>query len=554
MTVSNSTSDPEKVAAIDPVVIDQDASSHDLGTGKVLSPANLDDQRYNTTKRGLRSRHAQMIALGGAIGTGLFVGTGQSLAIGGPAFLLVAFIIMTVLLYCVVTAITTVAAYLPVHGGTMSYYGYRYVSRSMGFALGYLYWYALGILIPYEITVAGLVINYWQNDINIAVWITVMLVPIIILNFLPVRVYGETEFWLAGTKVILILGLLCLSFILFWGGGPSRDRLGFRYWQNPGAAKELLTAGSTGYFVSFWKTLILSVFPFGFAPELLVVAAGEMESPRRNLPTASKRFFLRLVIFYCLSALAMGVICPSNDERLTNGGPGAAASPFVVAIADAGITVLPSIVNAVILLSAWSAGNSFLYISSRALYSLAVQGDAPRIFKTCNRWGVPYYAVAISTLFSGLAYLNVSSSGGVVFNWFISLTTTWIMVSWVCCCIIFLRFRRAAAVQNIELPYTSRIQPYGAYIAMARFTTLCLTNGFTTFWPQNWSASSFLTAYIGLPVFFGMYFVHRFMFWNDKWAWNPEEVDMHTGLQEIADAEKPSKVRKGLAKVLAIIE
>lgn len=461
---------------------------------------------------------------------------------------------MTVLLYCVVTAITTVAAYLPVHGGTMSYYGYRYVSRSMGFALGYLYWYALGILIPYEVTVAGLVINYWPNDINIAVWITVMLIPIIILNFLPVRVYGETEFWLAGTKVILILGLLCLSFILFWGGGPSHDRLGFRYWKNPGAANTLLASGSTGYFISFWKTLILSIFPFAFAPELLVVTGGEMESPRRNLPIASRRFFLRLVIFYCLSALAIGVTCPSNDKRLTSGGSGAGSSPFVAAIANAGIRVLPSIVNAVILLSAWSAGNSFLYISSRALYSLAVQGSAPQIFKTCNSWGVPYYAVSISALFSALAYLNVSSSGIVVFNWLINLTNTFGMISWICCCIIFLRFRNAAIVQNIDLPFTSRIQPYGTYIAMACFTILCLTNGFTTFWPQNWSASSFLTAYVGIPIFLSMYFIHRVVFWNDKWALGPEEVDMHTGLQEVIDAEKPRKVRKGLAKVLAIIE
>lgn len=484
----------------------------------------------------------------------LFVGTGQSLAIGGPAFLLVAFIIMTCLLYCVVTAITTVAAYLPVHGGTMSYYGYRYVSRSMGFALGYLYWYALGILIPYEVTVAAIVIDYWPNDVHIAVWLTIMLVVIIILNFLPVRVYGEVEFWFAGTKVILILGLLLLSFILFWGGGPSHDRLGFRYWNDPGAANVLLASGSTGYFISFCRTVILSIFPFGFAPELLVVTGGEMESPRRNLPIASKRFFLRLVIFYCLSALAIGVTCPSNDQRLTNGGPGAAASPFVVAIANAGIQVLPSIINAVILLSAWSAGNSFLYISSRALYSLAIQGDAPRIFKSCNRWGVPYYAVAASALFSGLAYLNVSSSGGEVFNWFISLINTWIMISWVCCCIIYLRFRKAATVQNVELPYKSWLQPYGAYLSLGVFSFLCLMNGFTVFWPQNWSASSFLTAYIGLPVFLTMYFGHRLVYRKEKWAWDPEEIDMHTGLREVAEAELPPKVRKGLAKILYIIE
>jgi amino acid transporter len=517
--------------------------------------AELLDERYRTTQRGLKSRHAQMIALGGTIGTGLFVGSGQTLATGGPAFILASYLIMTFLVYCVVTAMTEVATYMPIHGGTMSYYGYRYVSRSLGFALGYLYWYALGILVPYEITAAGLVINYWPNDINIAVWITIMLVVIVALNFLPVKYYGETEFWFAGTKVILMVGLLILAFILFWGGGPSHDRLGFRYWNHPGAANTLMVGGDTGRFVAFWETLVLSVFPFTFAPELLVVTGGEMESPRRNLPIAAKRYFYRLVIFYCLSVLAIGVICPSNDPRLTDGGAGAGSSPFVVAIANAGIPALPSIINAVIIVSAWSSGNSFLYISSRALYSLAVQGSAPRVFKRCNKWGVPYAAVACSSLFSALAYLNVASSGSKVFNWFMNLTNTWGMMSWICCMIIYFRFRKAIKAQGIESPYHNRLQPYGAWIALVMFTLLCLINGFTVFWPSEWSASSFLTAYVGIPIFFVMYFGHRIVFWHDKWAWDPAEIDMTTGMQEVMDAEKPVKQRKGfIGKLLMIIE
>lgn len=221
-----------------------------------------------------------------------------------------------------------------------------------------------------------------------------------------------------------MIGLLFLSVVLFFGGGPTHDRLGFRYWRDPGAAHPYIRPGDVGRFISFWQTLVLSVFPFTFAVELLVVTGGEMESPRRNLPIAAKRFFYRLVIFYVLSVFAIGVTCPSNDSRLTDGGQGAAASPFVVAIANAGIDTLPSIVNAVILLSAWSSGNSFLYISSRALYSLAVQGSAPRVFKSCNRWGVPYMAVGASSLFCGLAYLNAASSGATVFNWFVNLTNT----------------------------------------------------------------------------------------------------------------------------------
>lgn len=200
----------------------------------------------------------------------MFVGTGRTLALGGPAFILAGFIIVSFLIYCVVTAIVEVATYLPVHGASMAYYGHRYVSRSMGFALGWLYFYALGILVPYEITAAGLIIDYWPNPVNIGVWMTVMLVVIVGLNCLPVRYYGETEFWFAGTKVILMVGLLILSFILFWGGGPTRDRLGFRYWSDPGAAHAMIREGDIGRLISFWSTLVSCVFPFVFAPELII--------------------------------------------------------------------------------------------------------------------------------------------------------------------------------------------------------------------------------------------------------------------------------------------
>ena len=484
----------------------------------------------------------------------LFVSTGQTLALGGPAFILAAYVLLCAAVYCIVVAITEVASYLPVHGASMTYYANRYVSHSLGFALGWLYWYALGILVPYEITAAGLVIDFWPNDINIAVWITIMVVIIVGLNFLPVSFYGESEFWFAGLKVILMLGLLMVSFILFWGGGPSRDRLGFRYWQHPGAAKQILAGGSTGYFLCFWETVVLSAFSFVFAPELIIVTAGEMQSPRRNLPLAARRYFFRIIFFYIFGVLAMTVTCPSDASALTNGGAGAKSSPYVVAITSAGISTLPSIINAAILVSAWSSGNSWLYVASRSLYSLAVQGNAPRIFARCNRWGVPYFAVGVTSLFCTLAYLNVDSSGSEVFNWFINLTNSWGFISWICCSIVYFRFRKAAQVQGVQSPYHSRLQPYGAYFTVVFFTILCLTNGFTVFWKENWSVSSFLSAYIGIPIFLVMYLGHRCVFWKDSWARNPADVDMQTGLQEVLEAERPPVVRKGWKKIMLLVE
>ncbi|EPS31064.1 Proline-specific permease [Penicillium oxalicum] len=512
---------------------------------RTLVEADFLDDRYETTQRGLKNRHVQLMALGGTIGTGLFVGSGQSLATGGPASLLMGYLFISAMVYGLVTAIAEVGAYLPVHGGTMSYHGFRYVSRSMGFAMGYLYWYSLGILVPYEITAAGLVIGYWDTNatVSIAVWITIMMVVIVALNFLPVRFYGESEFWFSGIKIITLIGLLMVSFILFWGGGPSHQRLGFHYWKNPGSFNTYLVDGDVGRFVGLLKCTVSSAIAFIFAPELIIISGGEMESPRRNVPRAARRYIYRLVFFYIFAVLAIGVICPYNDPRLTVGNGTVKSSPFVVGIQNAGIPVLDHIVNAAVLTSAWSAGNSFLYMSSRSLYSLAVSGNAPSIFKACNRWGVPYYAVGASALFSCLAYLSVGTSSSVVFNWLVNFTNTSGFISWICCCIVFFRFRKAVAAQGIEQPYKSRLQPYGAYFGLGGAILMLLINGFTVFFPSEWSVSNFFTAYIGIPAFLVLYAGHRLVYWRDPWAWRPEEVDMHTGLQEIIEAEQPERPR-----------
>lgn len=480
-----------------------------------------------------------MIAIGGSIGTSLFVGSGQALAAGGPGFLFLSYCLTSILVYCIVTAVIEVCTYLPISGSSMAYYCSRYVSSSLGFALSWLYVYSFGILVAYEITAASIIINYWPNNIHIAIWITIMLVVIVALNFSPVGVYAETEFWFAGIKIILLIGLLILAFILMLGGGPDHDRLGFRYWNNPGATKEYLVDGAGGRFTAFLYVWVLAGFSFYFSPELIIQTGGEMRNPRKNLPIASRHFFYRLVFFYVLGTLAIGCTCISTAEGLTSGAGNANASPWVIAIRNAGISTLPSIVNAGILTSAWSAGNCYLYMSSRSLYSAAVAGNAPKIFTRCNRYGLPIYAVATTSLFSFLAYLNVASDAGVVFNWFISLTNTAGYTSWVVCAIIFLRFRKACIVQNISVPYRSKIQPYGAWIAMSCFLFLLLANGFTVFYPGRFTASGFLTTYLGIPIFLVLWLGHKFTIGRRKpWIYKPEDVDLISGLREVeADAE-----------------
>ena len=233
-------------------------------------------------------------------------------------------------------------------------------------------------------------IQFWNGaeGINVAAWISIIIVVVVALNVFVVAIYGEAEFIFASIKIITIVGLLIFAFIIDLGGGPTRDRLGFRYWKNPGAMKTYIADGDTGRFLGFFATLVNAAFAYS-GVEMVAVAAGESENPRRNIPKAVRRVFWRILFFYILGSLAIGVLIPYNEKRLVdaihNKAPGGAASPWVIAIYRASVPVLPSIVNAVIITSATSSANAFLYTGSRYLYALAQNGQAPRFFLTCSR-------------------------------------------------------------------------------------------------------------------------------------------------------------------------
>ncbi|ETS81098.1 hypothetical protein PFICI_06100 [Pestalotiopsis fici W106-1] len=476
------------------------------------------------THRGFKPRHAQMIAIGGAIGTSLFLGSGMVLRVGGPGFLLLSYALNCLIVYGIMTAIAEVATYSPVPGATMSYFADRYVSRSFGVALGYLYWYSLGILVPYELTATTLLMSYWNPTVSPALWMSIILLGIIIVNFLPVSYYGEVEFWSAGLKVLLIIGLICFSFILCVGGGPSHDRLGFRYWVTPGATKTYILEGGVGRLIACLQCFVLASFAFVLAPEQLIVTVGEMQSAEVNLPKASRRYFWRLLLLFIPTVVGIGVVCPSNAEDLDSSG--ASSSPFVIAIRIAGIPALDSIVNALVLSSAITAANAFLYSSSRNLYSLAVARNAPSIFRRCNKHGLPYISVATSALFGGLAYMSLSSTSLTVFNWLINLTNTSGYISWIGCSIIYFRFRKSCDYKEITPPYRSRLQPWAVYFSLFASLLLLFLNGFTVFFPSQWSYESFLTSYIGIPAFLAIYICHRCSTWNDPWLKAINDIEM----------------------------
>jgi amino acid transporter len=382
------------------------------------------------------------------------------------------------------------ATWLPLPGSIPQFCA-RYVDDALGFAVGWNVssspvifreqhwqnllqnWYSSAITLCAEISAAAVVIAYWEGaaDISVAAWISIIIVLVLCLNIFAIQIYGEAEFIFASVKIITIVGLLIMAFIVDLGGGPKHDRLGFRFWKKPGAMKEYASTGDAGRFLGLFSVLVNAAFSYG-GVELVAVAAGEAENPRKNIPKAVRRVFWRILFFYVLGSLAIGVLVASDDEHLLNaqdqGAPGAARSPWVIGIQNAGIPVLPSIINAVILTSASSSANAFLYTGSRYLFALAQNKQAPRFLLRCSKAGVPYWCVLITASISLLTYLSVREGGpALVFIWFQNLTTIAALFTWSSICVAYIRFHAALKAQGVDrntLVFKSPFQPYLAWI------------------------------------------------------------------------------------------
>ncbi|KAK3380967.1 amino acid permease/ SLC12A domain-containing protein [Podospora didyma] len=515
-------------------------------------------KEYGYVSRGLKSRHIQFIALGGTIGTGLFLGIGSALTRAGPLSVLLGYTFTGVAIFAMMQCLGEMATWLPLPGSIPQFCA-RYVDDALGFAVGWNNWYANSITICAEISAASVVIGYWEGaqGVNVAVWITIILIAIIFLNIFAVAIYGEAEFVFASVKIVTIVGLLIMAFIVDVGGNPRGVRYGFAFWKDPGAMLEYDAPGDLGRFLGLFSTLVNAAFSYG-GVELVAVAAGEAENPRKNIPKAVRRVFWRILFFYVLGSLAIGVLVSSTDDHLLSaqesGAPGAAQSPWVIGIQNAGITVLPSIINAVILTSASSSGNAFLYTGSRYLYALAQNRQAPRFFLTCSERGVPWIAVLSTAVIGLLTYLSVQGEGGAAeaFEWFQNITTIAGLFTWCSICIAYLGFYKALKAQGIDrdtLIFKSPFQPYTAWFALTYFAIIIIFNGFHVFIQGNWKTSSFIAAYIGIPIYFFLFFSWK-LIKKTKWK-SPAEADLFTGKAALdaEDAHWPEQIpRNALEK------
>ncbi|KAJ5698291.1 Arginine permease CAN1 [Penicillium macrosclerotiorum] len=485
-------------------------------------------------KRNLKSRHLQMIAIGGTIGTGLFIGSGKAVAHAGPVGALIAYIFVGTIVYSVMTSLGEIATYIPIPGAFTSYAA-RLIDPSLGFAMGWIYWFSWASTFALELTATGMIIQFWDSSIPIAIFIAIFWVMIIIFNMMPVGFYGEMEFWFSTIKVLTVIGFMIFAICMDAGVGKE-GYLGFRYWVHPGPFVPYLVENndSLAKFVGFWSVLIQAGFAYQ-GTELVGIAAGETENPRKTVPAAIRKTFYRIVFFFVLTIFFIGIVVPSNDDRLlASEGSGSDAnngnaSPFVIAARRAGVNVLPSIINAVLLTVVLSAANSNVYSGSRIVVGLAQEGFAPRIFKRTTKGGVPYLAVGFTALFGLLGFLNVSNAGSTVFNWLMQISGVAGFITWCSLNACHLAFQRALKARNISrdvLPYKAMWQPWFSWYGLFFNILIILTQGFDCF-IGGFDVQNFFIYYLSLILFVVLYIGHKVIF-RPAFV-KPLEADLDTG-------------------------
>ncbi|KAF2154125.1 AAT family amino acid transporter [Myriangium duriaei CBS 260.36] len=489
----------------------------------------------NELKKELKSRHMQMIAIGGAIGAGLFVGSGSALEHGGPASLLIGFLIIGTMLLFTVQALGELAVLYPVNGAFFTYVC-RFINESWGFAIGWDYAISWLTILPFEITAACITINFWPGGaaVNPAVWVTVFLVVLIGIQVFGVRGYGEVEFFLAIIKICACLGFIILAIVIDCGGVPtdSRGYIGASYWHHPGAFRH--------GFKGFCSVFVTASFAFG-GTELTGLCAAEAADPRKSIPLATKQVFWRISFFYILNLFLLGLIVPADNENLPNAsGANTKASPFVIAIKLAGIKGLPSVFNACITMAVISVANSCAYGSTRTIQALATRGMAPRFFSKIDKQGRPIWCVALQVVFGFLAYINSSHHSGDVFNWLLALSGLSYFFVWGSICLAHIRFRAAWKYNGRSLdliPYKAPFGVVGSAIGLGLNIMCLIAQFYVAVWPIGGGSGSslaiaFFQAYLAAPLVIVLY-----LFWK-VWArdWTlfvrVQDMDITTGLRE----------------------
>ncbi|KAL0576415.1 Amino-acid permease inda1 [Marasmius crinis-equi] len=521
-----------------------------------LTPEQLEKLRAEAPmlQQKMKPRHLNMIAVGGAIGTGLFVGSGSALRVGGPAGILLGWILIGMMMISVTQAIGEMSILYPLSGGFYMLAN-RFLDPGFAFAMGWNYYLQWACVLPLEITVAVTTVNYWPNTVGTAGWITVFWVAIIILSIFGTLGYAEEEFWASCLKIIVVTMFIIIALYEFLfstvcvlGGGPSsgqyNEYIGGRFWSNPGAWAH--------GFHGFCGVFVTAAFSFS-GTEVVGLAASETPNPRESMPTAVKGTFWRVTLIYVTSLLFIGLLVPYTEPRLF-GASDASASPFVIVLDNAKIKGLNHLVNATICVSVMSIAISCVYAGSRTLTALAETKFAPSIFTYIDKSSRPLWSLVATIAWAPIAYVGVSSSSDEVFAWLTAISGLSALFTWGSICLCHIRFRKAWVVQGHsleELPFRAFGGVWSSWFGIALVVIIFIAQFYVAAWPVpvdgpppsdvGERVAIFFKAYLAFPVLLLFWAVGRFAFGTKPLK--AHEIDLDTGRRSWFTVEQMREYR-----------
>ncbi|QIT16875.1 amino acid permease [Acinetobacter pittii] len=406
----------------------------------------------STLQRGLKNRHIQLIAMGGAIGTGLFLGSAQVIQSAGPSIIL-GYAIGGLIAFLIMRHLGEMIVEEPV-AGSFSHFAYKYWGKFPGFLTGWNYWILYVLVAMSELTAVAKYINYWWP--HIPAWTSVLFFFVVItaINLTNVKFYGESEFWLAIIKVAAVISMIVFGLYLLFTADVDSNISFSNLWSHGG----FFPNGFSGLFYM----LAFLMFAFG-GIELIGMAAAEAKDPKKTIPKAINQVVFRILIFYIGSLAILLSLVPWNQLDLG----GLDKSPFVMIFSQMGIGWAAHLLNFIILTAALSVYNSGMFANSRMLYSLAQQGNAPKVFAKTNKQGVPIPAVLLSALLIfGCVLLNYfvpeDALGHLMYVVVGALVLNWAMIS-----ITHLKYRRFVKHANIKTSFPALWSPFSNYLVLA---------------------------------------------------------------------------------------
>ncbi|WNP33541.1 phenylalanine transporter [Enterobacter kobei] len=402
-----------------------------------------------TLQRGLKNRHIQLIALGGAIGTGLFLGIGPAIQMAGPAVLL-GYALAGIIAFLIMRQLGEMVVEEPV-SGSFSHFAYKYWGPFAGFLSGWNYWVMFVLVGMAELTAAGIYMQFWLPDVPTWVWAAAFFILINAVNLVNVRLYGEMEFWFALIKVLAIIAMIGFGlWLLFSGTGGERAGIE-NLWQHG------------GFMATGWHGLILSLavimFSFG-GLELIGITAAEASSPETTIPKAVNQVVYRILLFYIGSLVVLLALYPWVDVK-------ANSSPFVMIFHEMDSNIVASALNFIILVASLSVFNSGVYSNSRMLFGLSVQGNAPAFLTRVNKRGVPVNSLFLSAAITSLVILVNYLLPQEAFGLLMALVVATLLLNWMMICLAHLKFRAAMRRKGRDTQFKALFYPASNYLCIA---------------------------------------------------------------------------------------